>query len=305
MYSTTQVITREAYRARPKRPFDDPPSWCAASTQDQPFASLGDRCVRRAPESASDSPADCITPSRQERHAQIFCVYQDVAMRESEELAGHEHVHLLAGRNSRGPVTEAVPAVRVSEHRWRLTGSPVLTHGCASGDEVDVQADGSFVVASSRRQSHDPGFCRRGKRSACSGRDAARASETGRRPCRGGPGRPGHGRHRQFTPRLPSHRRIGPAMVRTLSSSRMGVRQRIRRGRSAAQLVDLMVAVIRAERPIVVRSLSARLAVAPEVLDLPSLLDQHVAVAQRPVPNSQPRELRAETVAVAGLGVTW
>ncbi|BFU46699.1 DUF4265 domain-containing protein [Krasilnikovia sp. MM14-A1004] len=59
----------------------------------------------------------------------------------------HEHVALLAGTNASGlPVHEQVPAARLGDGLYRVAGTPALVDGCAAGDVVHVQADGSFQV---------------------------------------------------------------------------------------------------------------------------------------------------------------
>jgi len=59
----------------------------------------------------------------------------------------HDHVELLAGHNSRGePVLEQVPADRLGPSRFRVTATPGLAWGCAAGDVLDVQPDGTFKI---------------------------------------------------------------------------------------------------------------------------------------------------------------
>jgi hypothetical protein len=59
----------------------------------------------------------------------------------------HDHVRLLAGENARGePVYEEVPARLRHEDLVEVLGTPALALGCAAGDTIDVQADGTFAV---------------------------------------------------------------------------------------------------------------------------------------------------------------
>jgi hypothetical protein len=59
----------------------------------------------------------------------------------------HGHVRLLAGTTISGqPVYEVLPAEFVGDGIHVLHGSPGLTFGCASGDRIRVDEDGSFEV---------------------------------------------------------------------------------------------------------------------------------------------------------------
>jgi hypothetical protein len=44
------------------------------------------------------------------------------------------------------PVHEVVPAIRVGNGTWELTGTPALAIGCAAGDHVAVDVEGKFQV---------------------------------------------------------------------------------------------------------------------------------------------------------------
>jgi hypothetical protein len=59
----------------------------------------------------------------------------------------HDHVRLLAGHKSDGqPVFEVLPAELVKPGVYDVLGSPGLAHGCAAGDRIQVNDDGSFEV---------------------------------------------------------------------------------------------------------------------------------------------------------------
>src|SRR5699024_267802 len=59
----------------------------------------------------------------------------------------HDHVALLAGVKSNGePVHELVPARQLADGTWEITGTPALAVGCAVGDHLTVDEDGSFHV---------------------------------------------------------------------------------------------------------------------------------------------------------------
>ncbi|MBY8879208.1 DUF4265 domain-containing protein [Actinacidiphila acidipaludis] len=61
--------------------------------------------------------------------------------------AAHDHVSLLAGHGGSGqPVREVVPATALGGGRYRITGSPGFVEGCAEGDIVQCNEDGSFHV---------------------------------------------------------------------------------------------------------------------------------------------------------------
>ena len=62
-------------------------------------------------------------------------------------MAAGAHVRLLAGTAASGrPVREEVPARALGAGRWHLSGSPALVEGCAAGDVLQVEDDGSFRV---------------------------------------------------------------------------------------------------------------------------------------------------------------
>ena len=57
----------------------------------------------------------------------------------------HGHVQLRAGIASSGePVYELVPAVAVEPAVYDVIGSPALVYGCAAGDRIRVEPDGSL-----------------------------------------------------------------------------------------------------------------------------------------------------------------
>lgn len=59
----------------------------------------------------------------------------------------HDHVSLLAGTAKDGsPRTEMTPAEKLGASRYRILGTPGLANGCAEGDIVIVEHDGSFDV---------------------------------------------------------------------------------------------------------------------------------------------------------------
>src|SRR5215212_3299469 len=62
---------------------------------------------------------------------------------------GLGHVRLLAGTATSGqPVYEVVPAEPATGGSYVLHGSPGLAYGCADGDRIRVDADGTFAVES-------------------------------------------------------------------------------------------------------------------------------------------------------------
>jgi hypothetical protein len=62
-------------------------------------------------------------------------------------VRGHEHVALVAGVKRNGdPVQELVPAARLGDGIWEITGTPALAVGCAAGDHVAVDGEGHFQV---------------------------------------------------------------------------------------------------------------------------------------------------------------
>ena len=59
----------------------------------------------------------------------------------------HDHVGLV--ERTEGPGADArelVPAERVSDREWRIVATPGLVNGCAAGDRVCVDDDGTFEV---------------------------------------------------------------------------------------------------------------------------------------------------------------
>jgi hypothetical protein len=61
--------------------------------------------------------------------------------------AARSHVSLLAGHGDSGqPVREMVPAAALGGGRHRITGSPGFVEGCAEGDVVRCNDDGTFRV---------------------------------------------------------------------------------------------------------------------------------------------------------------
>ena len=59
----------------------------------------------------------------------------------------HDHVGLFEPSNDGdAPASELVPASRVEANDWLIRGTPGLVNGCAAGDLVRVQPDGSFSV---------------------------------------------------------------------------------------------------------------------------------------------------------------
>lgn len=61
--------------------------------------------------------------------------------------AGEDHVALLVGTARSGrDVHEVVPARRLPDGTWLVTGTPALAQGCAGGDTVAVDGRGAFEV---------------------------------------------------------------------------------------------------------------------------------------------------------------
>jgi hypothetical protein len=62
-------------------------------------------------------------------------------------MPGHDHVKLLAGLRADGsPLTELVPARSIAEDIVEVLGTPGIVNGCAAGDHIRVENDGSFEV---------------------------------------------------------------------------------------------------------------------------------------------------------------
>ncbi|SMF64411.1 DUF4265 domain-containing protein [Streptomyces sp. Amel2xC10] len=74
---------------------------------------------------------------------------------ESSAHSGHGHVVLRIGSAASGePVYETLPARAVGPGTYELTGSPGLVEGCAAGDVLKVDADGTF-----RMERRGPNLC--------------------------------------------------------------------------------------------------------------------------------------------------
>lgn len=58
----------------------------------------------------------------------------------------HDHVKLVEVVPDSRDAVELVPAEQLPDGQWRVLGTPGIVNGCAAGDEVDVAADGTFVV---------------------------------------------------------------------------------------------------------------------------------------------------------------
>lgn len=56
----------------------------------------------------------------------------------------HTEVKLVAEFREGNPVYEQVPAVKIGENRYRLTGSPGFAPGVASGDEIALDTSQSL-----------------------------------------------------------------------------------------------------------------------------------------------------------------
>jgi hypothetical protein len=60
----------------------------------------------------------------------------------------HDHVSIVAGKATDGSsVTEAVPARSLGGGSYEVLATPGLAIGCAAGDRIQVDSDGSFSVS--------------------------------------------------------------------------------------------------------------------------------------------------------------
>jgi hypothetical protein len=57
------------------------------------------------------------------------------------------HVHLTIGKSQDGkPAFEPVHAIHLGESRYRVEFTPGLAYGIAAGDEIELGADGVYIV---------------------------------------------------------------------------------------------------------------------------------------------------------------
>jgi hypothetical protein len=178
----------------------------------------------------------------------------------ADELCGGlGHVRLLAGATRSGqPVYEVLPAEGLDGGIYVLRGSPGLVYGCAGGDRIRVDANGGFDVE--RRGGNPvPSHLSHRYTDGLGRRTADISVRTAGRDCGDAGQPPVHRDHRAGQRRLPRRRGCG-RYVGQRPRLRLAVRQRVRRARPAAPLVDRQLnhaAARRAHLPLVARCASS------------------------------------------------